>query len=443
VFLKLAISCLVALLALPAMARTRPHYGGTLRVATTGDPLERPGGVARRLIFDGMTETAADETLRPALAVAWWSENADHRWQFRLRPGVQFHDGSPLTSVAVASSLMASCALNCPWGSVRAAGASVVFTADVPIPNLPAILAADEFLIANLPASGTDGGTGPFQITGQANGVLSLAANESCWAGRPFVDAVEIRAHRSINDQWLDLSADRADVVEVPAENIRLAQQQHFALAVSPPVEILALELTQSGALANPNLRGAIAAVADRSVLANVVFQKQGVPSAALLPQTVSGFAFLFPPDRGLNKANELRGGIAPPPLSLAAGAGATSQLAAQRIALDLREAGFKVQLAPAGTRLADLVLRTFRLPGADAGADLAEILRQAGQAPPNIGANPDSLYKAERSILEQNVIIPLVHLPRAYAFGSRVRDFRLRSDGSPDLASASLEAAP
>ena len=48
-------------------------------------------------------------------------------------------------------------------------------------------------------------GTGPFQIAGFANGVLTLAANENGWQGRPFVDSVEIHVHRAIRDQWLDL----------------------------------------------------------------------------------------------------------------------------------------------------------------------------------------------------------------------------------------------
>ena len=40
---------------LPAGARTRPHYGGTLRVEIEGDPWERPDGIARRLVYDGLT----------------------------------------------------------------------------------------------------------------------------------------------------------------------------------------------------------------------------------------------------------------------------------------------------------------------------------------------------------------------------------------------------
>lgn len=440
---KLAISGLVAALALSAMARTRPHYGGTLRVETAGDPLARPGGLARRLVLEGLTDTGIDGSIHPALATAWTSEDAAHRWEFRLRPDVEFHDGSRLTSVAVVASLVTSCGNTCPWKTVRAAATTVVFTSDSPMPNLPGMLAKDEFLIANIQAAGSAVGTGPFQIASEANGVITLAANESCWQGRPFVDSIEIRGRRSIGDQWLDLSADRADVVEVPAESIRQAQQQHLTLAVSTPVEVVALQLTGAGALANENLRAALAEAIDRNALANVVFQHQGIASAALLPQGISGFAFLFPVSRDLNKAQELRGGIMPPALWLAASSGPTWQLAAQRIALNLREAGFTAQLAPPGSQHADMVLRVFHLTSADAANDLAGALADAGEAPPANGSNAESVYAAEREFLSQMKLIPLVDLPAAYAYGARVRDFRLRYDGAADLASASLEAAP
>src|ERR1017187_479763 len=96
-----AISCLVALMMLPPLARTRPHYGGTLHVETKGDPWQRPDGPARRLVFDGLTAIDGHGTVTPALAVSWESDNSEHRWQFRLRQGVDFHDGTALTSVTV------------------------------------------------------------------------------------------------------------------------------------------------------------------------------------------------------------------------------------------------------------------------------------------------------------------------------------------------------
>ena len=202
---RFAISALFAAVAMTAMARTRPHYGGTLRVETAGDPWQWPDGIARRLVYDGLTQLDPDGALRPALALTWESDGNNHRWQFRLRSGLHFHDGSPLTSAIVVASLTASCAADCPWTAVKAVGALVVFTSDAPMPNLPTLLAGDSFLIAL--TSTADGktprggiGTGPFQVTGFNNGVLTLSANETCWQGRPFVDAIEIRVHRPIRE---------------------------------------------------------------------------------------------------------------------------------------------------------------------------------------------------------------------------------------------------
>ena len=445
---RFAISLLFAALALTTGARTRPRYGGTLHVEIEGDPWQRPDGIARRLVLDGLTVLDTKGAVQPALAVQWESDSSDHRWQFRLRPGVHFHDGSPLTSVAVAASLNADCPAKCPWTAVRAVGSSVVFTSDSPMPNLPALLAGDEFLIAlTVAADGKtpngDTGTGPFQVAGFNNGVLTLTANDNCWQGRSFVDGVEIRAHRSVHDQWLDLGLGRADVAEVPAEQLREAQQQRLKVEMSPPVSLLALQVSDSGALANPTLRAAIALAVDRSALYNVIFQKQGEVTASLLPQGLTGYAFLFPVERDLNKAHELRGGLAIPPLTLSVNGDGAMQLAAQRIALNLRESGFNVQVATAPNAHANLTLRKLPLEGGDPAGALQRLLRTVGQTDPVTDQGSPALYKTEREFLDRHTLIPLLDLPRAYAVGGRVRDLHLRADGTPDLAAASVEDAP
>jgi ABC-type transport system substrate-binding protein len=440
---RFAISFSLVLICACAGARTRPHYGGSLRVEVAGDPWD---GMARRLVLDGLTALDANGLASPALAVEWQSDSSDHRWQFRLRQGVHFHDGSPLNATAVVMALNTACSANCPWTAVRAVGSEVIFTSDSPMPNLPALLGSDAYLIAltrtadgQTPANLV--GTGPFQFTSSNNGVLTLTANEGCWQGRPFVDEIVIAGNRPIREQWLDLSVGRTDIAEVPPQELRLAQQQHLSVVVSPPVELLALEVSDTGALSNTVLRAAIALAVDRGALSNVIFQKQGEITASLLPQSLTGYAFLFTADRGLNKANELRGGLTPPPLTLAADGDPTMQLAAQRIALNLREAGFNVQVANAGNAShADLALRTLPLEGADPAATFETLLRSAGENVTVAGQNPTELYRAEHDVLDLKTLIPLLDLPRAWAIGSRVRDVRLRADGTPDLADASLE---
>ena len=439
---RVAISCLIALLALPAAARTRPHYGGTLRVEVEGDPWQRPNGLARRLMLDGLTRMDADGAAQASLAVRWESENEDRRWQFHLRPGVHFHDGSPLTSAAVATSLTASCGANCPWTAIHAVGSSVAFTGDAPMPNLPALLAGDEYLIAA--DAGGNIGTGAFQLSGFKDGVLTLAANDNCWQGRPFEDAVEIHVHRSIRDQWLDLSVGRADLVEVPAEQLRQAREQRLTVLQSPPATLLALIVASTGALGNPDLRAAIALAVDRGALFNVIFQKQGEVTGSLLPSALTGYSFLFSAERDLNKSHEKHGGVTPPPLTMTAEGGGAMQLAAQRIALNLHDAGFNVQVVAAGgVRPADLALRCLPLASNQPRAALEAMLRGAGMQSAVLEQAPAGIYKVERDFLETHTLIPLLYLPRAYAIGGRVRDLRSSPDGTPLLAGASLQDTP
>ena len=446
---RFAISFLLVLVGTCAWGRTRPHYGGTLRVEVEGDPWNGTEGLTRRLVYDGLTKLGADGAVRPTLAVEWKAEDENHRWQFRLRPRVHFHDGTLLTSAAVVASLNVSCSTNCPWTAVHAVGSLVVFTSDSPMPNLPALLAGDAFLIALVrtevgPTPSGAIGTGPFQLVAFNSGILTLAANDNYWQGRPFLDEIALTVHRSIREQWLDLSVGRADVVEVPSEVLREARQQQLTVVTSPPVSLLALEIPDSGALANPALRKAIALAVDRGSLFNVIFQKQGEITASLLPQALTGYSFLFPTDRDLNKSHEARGGLAAPALWLGVDGGGAMQLAAQRIALNLHEAGFNVQVTGTGSgQHADMMLRKLPIGGGDAAAQMEALLRGAGQSVPVTERAPAALFQAEREFLNLNTLVPLLDLPRAYAIGGRVRDLQLRADGTPDLAGISLEGTP
>jgi ABC-type transport system substrate-binding protein len=447
---RFVISAALACLTLSATGRTRPHYGGTLRIEIEGDAWQMPDGLARRLVLDTLTTEAEAGGAEPALAVRWESQNANHRWEFWIRPGVRFQDGEALTSDAVATALDATCArppagmAACPWRAVHGVGPSVVFTSDSPLPDLPELLAQTEFAIGKKDATGAVIGTGPFRVTGYANGALMLAANDDCWSGRPFADAVELRTHRGIRDQWLDLSVGKTDIAEVPPELLRQAQQQHLNVLESGPVDLLALTIAPEGWFASRETRQAAALAVDRAALYSVILQKQGEVSASLLPQELSGYAFLFSPDRDLDRARALRGGATTGVLTLGTDdPSATMELAASRLALNLHEAGFNVQVAPTGSRPTSvLMLRKVHVEATAPGAALDEMLARFGQNGTVIGTDAVGLWQEERGVLDNETLVPLLWLPRAWAVGERVRDLRLLSGGTPDLSDASLEGA-
>lgn len=442
-------------MALAASARTRPHYGGTLRIEIQGDAWA-PDGLARRLVLSTLTDLSDSGTAQPALAIAWSAQNNDQRWDFQLRPGVRFQDGTPLTAEDVVVSLTSACAVPmgsaaasgapavaCPWNAVYVAGPSeVVITTPAPQPDLPELLAQTRFSVSKQDDTGQLEGTGPFRVAGFSGGALTLAANDDCWQGRPFLDSVEIFTHRAIRDQWLDLSVGRADVVQIPPEMLGQAQQQHLDILVSQPLDLLALTLDAQGSFADPAMRQAAALAVDRASLYNVIFQKQGEITASLLPEPLSGYSFLFSTDRDLMRARTLRGGAPARPITMSADpGGGTLQLAAERLALNLDEAGFAVQMAPPGTP-STLDLRIVHLDEASPRAALDEMLTRLGQTVTVNGTDPHALWLAEHTALQNYTVVPLLWLPRAWAVGERVRDLRLSPHGEPQLADASLEAA-
>src|SRR5882724_7200674 len=102
---------IASLLSSAAAAATRPHYGGTLRVQIKAriaalDPAEfaaQENLVA--LAFDRLVTLDESAQPQPALAIAWRHDPDFKRWEFQLRPGVRFQDGSPVTASVVAAAL--------------------------------------------------------------------------------------------------------------------------------------------------------------------------------------------------------------------------------------------------------------------------------------------------------------------------------------------------
>ena len=307
------------------------------------------------LVFDRLVRLDEHGTLQPALAISWQHDAQSKRWQFRLRDGVKFSDGSPLTPPVAAMALQQLLGASF---DVSATSDSVVIQADHPLPDLP--YGTCDGPLLHFPRGGGQFPHRHGTVSRGANGRRRAAprnaifvANESCWAGRPFVDKIELTMGVDFQQQANAISFGQADVVELPASQVRRAAQRGVRTASSDPVELFALVFDASRpAVQDARLRQAISLAIDRASIADVILQKQGVSAGGLLPNWISGYAHLFPATSDLPRAKELLAASGrelsrPMPLVLFYDSGdAEARAVADRVAVNLREVGIMVQVS-------------------------------------------------------------------------------------------------
>jgi hypothetical protein len=143
--------------------------------------------------------------------------------------------------------------------------------------------------------------------------------------------------------------------------------------------------------------------------------------SGALLPQWLSGYAFLFPTAVDLARARA-RAAEAPPAarrIALAADDPA-DQAMAERISVNARDAGLTVALAPRGAD-ADARLVEARVASSDPFTALKFLAAALGLPEPARADSLETLYAAESVLLDGFRVIPLFHLPDVYGAAARV----------------------
>jgi peptide/nickel transport system substrate-binding protein len=451
--------------ALAAKAETRPQYGSVLHVAmraapTSLDPAEldlaklapvelaQADSFARRsltmLLFDTLVSTDENVRVQPSLATSWQAplgnQPGNQRWQFRIRRGVKFHDGTPLSAEIAAASLRAA---NPSWIVSADADSIVIDSSD---PELLEELALPRNAIVKRNPDNAPSGTGPFHIVDwQPGKKLALAAEENCWRGRPFLDAIEIEMGKSFREQMTALELGKADLVEVASEQVHQISQnrvsQEGRLASSTPMELLALLFTRE--VASPEeklLREALALSVERGSIRSVLLQGAGQPTAAILPNWMSGYGFVFPTEADLPRARQAREQVRTMPTWTIGydGGDAVARLLAERIALNAKDAGLSLQ--PTSAASADLRLVRIPLASLDPWIALANVAMVTGTPAGKVrGGSVEDLYASEVALLATQRVIPLFHLPVSYAASASLKNWGLRPDGSWTLAEAWL----
>jgi peptide/nickel transport system substrate-binding protein len=480
-FLLFAVSSLCLLNAQSVGAGTRPRYGGTARVQaketlTSLDLLvTKPSTTLRQqlaiLAFDRLTQVDENGAPQPALAESWTADPQHRIWQFHLRRGVSFHDGSPL-STAIVVSLISSASAD--WKVTSINGATVMIETESPSPHLPEILALPQYSIYVRTADGALLGTGPFKLGEfQPNKRLLLNANDDYWGGRPYLDSIDILMGNSVREQLIDRRLDRDDIVELgldQARSLGWPNANNQRLAVSAPSDLYAIVFRRNANSPSPSstskavpiedvrVREALGLAIDRAAISTVLLQKQGDAAKALLPQRLTGYEFLFSSAVDLERARKLRAEAARNaaiviPLAYDSGDGIARAIA-ERVAVNAREANITVQpfgeknltLDSLTTTSAQAVL--VRLPLACESpnatlSDLATLSNAAKQQDAAIrsAATPEEMYAAERELIQEFRVVPIAHVPQIYWLNSRLKNWSQPKEGGWSFKDAWLES--
>lgn len=239
--------------------------------------------------------TTFDEhfNIQPGLATSW-EYLGEGRWRFHLRPGVKFHDGSPLDARAVRQSLarqeqIGATFFNCQKIEEVSAEVIDIVTRDR---NrlLPYILSHPYLGILK------DGhppvGTGPFVMqTYRRDQYLAVKRNEDYWGDKPQIPGIIFRFIPDPAQRLLALQSGEVEVaVDIPWDFLAPVRGNTFyRLYLSPPGTYLALMISSQGPLQDQELRQIIASSLDRKAMAEVLWHGQADIRQTLIPVDLLG----------------------------------------------------------------------------------------------------------------------------------------------------------
>ncbi|NMH91705.1 ABC transporter substrate-binding protein [Pseudonocardia bannensis] len=263
-----------------------------------------------------LTQLGATETLvvsgpdtqpLPHLATAW-TRLDPLTWRFELRPGVSFHDGTPLSGAAVAGALTWLAGAAAPPRAIRGIGLTAVadgesavrLSTTAPDPILPLRLTSPNTAIL-APAAYAGGPTVPPAVVGTGTGPMRLDAiqgtqnatltrNDTYWGGRPALARVQARfipdpAARAIAIQAGDVQVAQG-IPEASLAELRASDGVEVQTVAAP--RTVSLFLNQSAApFSDGRLREAVARAVDRPALAEQALAGAALPASDLFGPAV------------------------------------------------------------------------------------------------------------------------------------------------------------
>jgi peptide/nickel transport system substrate-binding protein len=241
-------------------------------------------GVAGLLQSAGLVAIDPAGRAQPALADRWEATDAV-TWRFRVRPGLTFHDGTPLTAAEIRDFLSPGGAIG---GPNVPPGLRDVTSVEAPSPDAlivrlrqPSSLLLEA--LALLPVRGGRNGAsgaGPFVLESSEPGRAALRAFDEYYRGSPSVRRVELRSFPTQRATWVAAMRGDVDVMyEVAPEATAFVNASAATRAFSflrPYVYFMGFNLAHP-ILARREVRVAINRAIDRQLVIRRSLGGQGV----------------------------------------------------------------------------------------------------------------------------------------------------------------------
>lgn len=295
-----------------------PHFISTINAAS----------VVHQKVYEGLVKRDANMVIAPQLALSWRQVN-DLVWEFKLRQGVFFHDGTSFDAAAVKKTL--DRVMDPKTASPRAAmfdkikevkiidPYTVQFLLEKPFAPLLSILASHEGSIISPKAIDEYGrelsahpvGTGPFLFRSWEPGrQIVLDKNPHYWGDQPKLDRVVFRVVADDTKRIALVENGEAHVAEsIPVQDIeRLSASNRLRVYRSEALgtEFIGFNVA-AGPLRDLRVRQAISSAIETGAIIKGVYNNVGTQANSPLGPKVFGYSpsvKSYPYD--LNKAREL-----------------------------------------------------------------------------------------------------------------------------------------
>jgi peptide/nickel transport system substrate-binding protein len=327
---KLAVAAagLAAFAWIAAPAAADPLTIGIAAEPTAMDPhfhnLTPNNGVMTH-IFDSLVLQDAKQKLLPGLAVSWKAVD-DVTWEFKLRQGVKFHDGSPFGADDVVFTFErapnvpnspSSFATYTKGKTVKKVDDHTVhITTEKPYPLMANDVSTIFIVSSKAGDAGTEAynsgkaavGTGPYKFGEYVPGDrIVLTRNDAYWGDKPAWEKVTFKPIKSDPARVAALLAGDVDLIEnVPTTDVAtLKKEPKVALAQGISNRVVYLHLDHfrdaspfvkakdGGEIKNPlrdaRVRKAISMAINRPAIVERVMEGLAIPAGQLLPDGFFG----------------------------------------------------------------------------------------------------------------------------------------------------------